>query len=1005
MSDTMKHPRHWRSLDELAEASLDTALAAGPEMAAAATADGAAELSVDGVSRRQFIALMGASTALAGAGLEGCIRKPVEHILPFANRPEFLVPGKPVYYASTFQLGSTVAGVVVENQDGRPTKVEGNPDHQGSLGAASTFAQASVFGFYDPERSRTPWRGDSPTDWAAAWTAFEEAIAPARAAGGEGLAVVVDSVMSPTHRAQLAELARTMPKARLVLSDRLWPQNALDGAAMVAGAKALAVPSLANAKVIVALDGDVLVSEGDAVRNARDFALGRAVDVPKPDMNRLYAIGPLFDATAAMADHRLRVRASEVGTVLRGLVLALLDTPGVEAASGAAGLKGALGAVALDEKRSAFVKALARDMVARKGQAVVLTGQRQPAWVHALAHVANSLVGADGKTVAWRRDADRFAGLSVAELKADLDSGAVKTVVIIGANPVHDADGDLGFAASLSKAPFVVHAGLYRDETGSVAHLHLPLAHYLEAWGDARSEGGVASLVQPLIAPLFGSPSAIELTARLSNAAAPSGYDAVRATWARAQGGSLDEAAWRRWLHSGIVDVPVSNEAVTPSYAELGAKLPAAAPAAAGFEVVFALDSRILDGRFANNGWLQELPDTVTKLTWDNAALISAKTAGSLGVAPGQMLRVKAGAGEVELPAWVAPGVADDTVVLPLGFGRKGLGSVATGAGFDVYPLTSAATPWFGAATVTNGSGTYELAVTQTHDRMEPGFGFPARPLVREATIDHFREEPRFVEKAEIMAAEKIRSPFQSPEFKAPQQWGMSIDLNACTGCNACTMACNAENNVPVVGKARVLKGREMHWIRIDRYYVGDEPDEPQAVVQPVGCQQCETAPCETVCPVAATTHSPDGLNDMAYNRCVGTRYCANNCPFKVRRFNFFNFNLDIDPVAQMQKNPDVTLRFRGVMEKCTYCTQRISEAKIAAKVAGTDMVEDGVIQTACQQTCPTGAIVFGDVKDPNSRVSRLKASPRNYVMLRELNLVPRTSYLARIRNPNPELV
>ncbi|MEZ4266043.1 MAG: 4Fe-4S dicluster domain-containing protein [Myxococcota bacterium] len=1001
----MKHPRHWRSLDELAEASLDTALAAGPEMAAAQSADGAAEMTVDGVSRRQFIALMGASTALAGAGLEGCIRKPVEHILPFANRPEYLVPGKPVFYASSYQLGATVAGVVVENQDGRPTKIEGNPDHPASLGAASSFAQASVLGFYDPERSRTPWHKDAAISWDAAWAAFEEGIAPARASGGEGLALVVDSVMSPTHRAQLAELKRTLPKARIVLSDRLWPAQAVAGAALAAGPKAVAVPSLADAKVIVVLDGDVLVSEGDSTRHARDFATGRAVDVPKPDMNRLYVVGPVFDATAAMADHRLRVRASEVGTVLRGLVLALLDTPGVGSAPGADGLKGALGTPALDEKRAAFVKALARDMVARKGQAVVMTGERQPAWVHALAHVANSLVGADGKTVSWRRDSDALEGQSLSELKAGLDDGSVKTVVVLGANPVYDAAGDLGFAASLAKASFVAHAGLYRDETGAVAHLHLPLAHYLEAWGDVRSQSGVASLVQPLIAPLYGSPSSIELTARVATGQATPGYDIVRAFWAKAQGGSLDERAWRRWLHSGLIDVPVGGEAVTPSYGELAAKIPAAAPAADGFEAVFALDSRILDGRFANNGWLQELPDTITKLTWDNAALMSAKTAGSLGVTPGQMVRVKTAAGELELPAWVAPGVAENTVILPLGFGRKNLGSVAASAGFDVYPLTSSASAGFSAATVVKGAGFYDLAVTQTHDRMEPGFDYPARPLVREATIDHFREEPRFVEKAEIMAAEKIRSPFKSPEFKAPQQWGMSIDLNACTGCNACTMACNAENNIPVVGKAQVLKGREMHWIRIDRYYVGNEPDEPQAVVQPVGCQQCETAPCETVCPVAATTHSPDGLNDMAYNRCVGTRYCANNCPFKVRRFNFFNFNLDIDPVAQMQKNPDVTIRFRGVMEKCTYCTQRISEAKIAAKVAGTDVVADGTIQTACQQTCPTGAIVFGDVLDPNSRVSRQKASPRNYVMLRELNLVPRTSYLARIRNPNPELV
>ncbi|MCB9728664.1 MAG: 4Fe-4S dicluster domain-containing protein [Deltaproteobacteria bacterium] len=1005
MSDTMKHPRHWRSLDELSTASLDAATAAGSEMAAAQTLDGAAELTVDGVSRRQFIALMGASTALAGVGLEGCVRKPVEHILPFAHRPENMVPGRPIYYASTWQLGTSVAGVVVESQDGRPTKVEGNPEHPASRGPASTFAQASVFGFYDPERSRTPMRGDAPATWDQAWATFDEALAPVRAAGGEGLALVVDTVMSPTHRAQLAELSRTMPKARIFVSDRLWPAEAFAGAAMVGGPKALAVPSLAGAKVIVALDGDVLVSEGDALRHARDFAAGRAVDVPKPDMNRLYAIGPVFDATAAMADHRLRVRASEVGTVLRALVATLLDTPGVDAGS-AGGLKAALGTPALDDKQAAFVKALARDMVARKGQAVVLTGHRQPAWVHALAHLANTLVGADGKTVTWRRDADRVEGQTLAELKAGLDDGSIKSVVVIGANPAYDAPGELKLAASLAKAGFIAHAGLYRDETGALAHLHMPLSHYLEAWGDLSTLAGEQSVVQPLIAPLYGSPSPIELTARLLTGQPAKGLDLVRATWTRASGGGLDERAWRRWLHSGLIDAPAPGGSVTPSYAQLGANIPAPAAAPAGYEVVFTLDSRVLDGRFANNGWLQELPDTITKLTWDNAALVSAKTAGELGVVPGQMVKVGAGSGSVELPVWVAPGVAERTVVLPLGFGRKNLGSVAEGAGFDVYPLTTHGSPWLAAgASVAAGVGSYELATTQTHDRLEPGFDFPARPLVREATISHYEEEPRFVEAAELMPPDDIRSPFQQPALTGAQQWGMTIDLNACTGCNACTMACNAENNIVVVGKARVLKGREMHWIRIDRYYVGDDPDEPQAVVQPVNCQQCETAPCETVCPVAATTHSPEGLNDMAYNRCVGTRYCSNNCPFKVRRFNFFNYNLDIDAVAQMQKNPDVTLRFRGVMEKCTYCTQRISEARIAAKVAGSDVIADGVIQTACQQTCPTNAIVFGDLRDPQSRVSQLKASPRNYVLLRELNVQPRTSYLARIRNPNPELV
>ncbi|MGM0577299.1 MAG: TAT-variant-translocated molybdopterin oxidoreductase [Myxococcota bacterium] len=998
MSDTKKTRRQWRSLEELASPPGPSAPPA-PEF----TPD-AAELEVDGVSRRKFMGLMGASAALAGTGIAGCVRKPAEHIMPFARRPEDRIPGRPNFYATAFQLGAAVQALVVESQDGRPTKIEGNPEHPGSLGAASTYAQASILGLYDPERSTKPYHGEQQTTWKKAWAAFDETLAAARDNDCASMALVVESVVSPTFRGLLSSFKEAFPQVRIVVSDPAWPANARAGAALAAGDRAAARYDLEGAKVVVSLDSDFLHTEGDAVAAARHFSDGRRVEGPKDEMNRLYAVGPMFSVTAAMADHRLAVKGTRVGDFLQALASELLDGHGMNAP----GAAGKLGDATFDAhpRGTEHVKAIAKDLLDNRGRSVVVVGERQPAWVHALGHMVNTMIGADGKHVHWYTEDDLPELHSVAELAEALDTGDCDTVIVLGANPAYTAPADLELGDKLSRAEAVFHAGTHRDETARVAHWHLPTSHYLESWGDLRAADGTVSIVQPLIAPLHKTSSILELAARIVEGKWLTGHDLVKGFWQDATDGALSDENWRRWLHRGVADLPAREAGPSPTYQGLAGAVPGDAGDAEGFEIDFILDPTIFDGRFANNGWLQEIPDPITKLTWDNAALIAPKTAGRLGVTAGDMLTVSHGGRSLELPAWPTPGVAEDTVVLPLGYGRKSLGVVAADCGFDTYTLRTTGAQWFASgASVTKAAGTYTLATTQHHDTLEPGFGYDKRPMAREATLAEYREHPKFVEDGEILEPEMIRSPFEEPALTGKQQWGMSIDLNACIGCNACTVACNSENNIPVVGKERVLEGREMHWIRIDRYYVGDDPDQPDAVVQPVPCMQCENAPCETVCPVAATTHSPDGLNDMAYNRCIGTRYCANNCPFKVRRFNFFNFNQDVHPLHQMQKNPDVTVRFRGVMEKCTYCVQRINQAQIDAKVDGDGVVEDGAIQTACQQTCPTGAIVFGDVADPDSRVSRAKKQPRDYVMMSELNVKPRTSYLAKLRNPNPELV
>ncbi len=983
-------------------------------------ADGADVVEMNDVSRREFLGVMGASLALAGLSTTGCthLRKTPEEILPYARRPEDLVPGRAMFFATAAHVAGSVLGLLVESHEGRPTKIEGNPDHPMSLGGTSVWAQAEILGFYDPDRSTSATQGASASTVDAAIAALAARLAEAKASGGLG--IVTDARPSRTRQRLIDALAAATPGTRVFVSDAT-ARTASAAGARLAGAPAgtRAVPDLSKAAVIAAFDADFLGTDGDAVRHSRHFASRRKPEDPSAEMNRLYAVEAAFTLTGALADHRLRVKSSRVAGVLAALATRL----GVPADAAAA-----LAAARVDDADKRFLDALADDLRRAGSSALVLVGERQPAAAHALAHLIHEQLGAIGNTVSVVADAAP-AGEGLAALAEALRGGSVKTLVVLGANPAHDAPGDLKMAEAIGACGFSLHLGLTRDETARACQWHVPQAHWLEAWDDLVAADGTVAITQPLIAPLHGGISDIELLARASGDASPA-LALVQAT------AGLDAAAWKAGLQKGVIPGAAPAVAAAPAsprdLAPLAAALAAIPAAGDGLEADFILDMSILDGRYANNAWLQELPDPMTKMTWDNVVSVSKATAAKLSVKDGDVLEVKTPAGATTIPVFVAPGIADDVLVLPLGYGRADLGRVANGVGSSVAALRAAASPYWASATASATGRRVKLATTQEHGTLYEDHGphLERADLVRETRLDQWREEPMFIREMDIVSDELLANQlFKSPNQVDGQQWGMTIDLSACTGCSACTIACQAENNIPVVGRDRVLQGREMHWIRVDRYFRGPEENPDAAIHQPVPCMQCETAPCEQVCPVAATTHSTDGLNDMVYNRCIGTRYCANNCPYKVRRFNFFNYAREndtlmlpgepvddrpiLDQVFQknqpatllaLQRNPNVTVRFRGVMEKCTYCVQRISRSRIDAKVHGDGVIPDGGVVTACQQACPADAIAFGDINDPKSRVSRLKATSRNYTMLTELRTRPRTSYLARVRNPNPAL-
>ncbi len=987
------------------------------------------------LGRRKFFGVVGATGA---AGLAtGCIRKPTEHILPFAKRPEDRIPGKAEYYATANQIGSTVVGLLVESQDGRPIKIEGNPRHENSGGATDAWIQATVLSLYDPDRSVGPMRNEGgelvDTDWGAAGEAIGAALAAAPQ--GQGVGLVLRDVMSPTMLATIRAFQDKYPKARLFLSDPATDANRRDTAETLIGEGARLSFKIDRATTLFAVDCDFLSTDADHIRLAQEYAVRRHVEKPGDTMSRLYAIEPHFTITGAQADHYLPVTAHRIGHVLMGLARELATVHGAKFDDAINGL--ITGSPELEGEEAKFVKFLAADLKAsadaKNATGVVMVGERQPPWVHALGVAINSAMMFFGRSARahYQDNAVPMEGLQA--LAAALGNKAINTVIVLGANPVYDTPGALDIGNLLSQASLVVHAGDSLDDTARIAHWHLPLSHYLETWGDLESSAGTVSICQPLIDPLFDTRSEIEILNWITTGKETAGLDLVQATWREALGNAYSDREWRRWLHDGVAaGVPRSGKAIRVEHWDKAAELVEAGLNTAspeGWELNFHVCPKVIDGRMANNMWLQELPHPMSKLTWDNAVYLSETEASQLGVSNCDLVKVEVGGRSITAPVWIAPGQAPKTISIGLGYGREKFGRHADGAGVNAYPLQAGENPWFvGGAQVTKVVGRRMIYSTQDHGSMHPGVSYtgedqpdnvgltyPTRPIVRETTVDGYKKNPDFAQEGDLMAEENLKSLWDhnegvigAPELKGIQQWGLVIDLNKCTGCNTCTIACQAENNIATVGRSEIANGRELHWIRLDRYFSGDS-SRPQAIIQPMLCQHCETAPCESVCPVNATNHSPEGLNDMAYNRCVGTRYCANNCPYKVRRFNFFNYNRRMDetngPIQNMVRNPDVTVRFRGVIEKCTYCVQRINEAKIQAHVNGVDVVKDGDIVTACQQACPTKAITFGDIADPETKVAKLRAQDRNYNVLQDLLTRPRTTYLGRVRNPNPDYV
>ncbi|MEZ5979585.1 MAG: TAT-variant-translocated molybdopterin oxidoreductase [Planctomycetota bacterium] len=1095
--------------------------------------------SSDGFDRRRFLQVMGASVALAGA--QSC-RWEKTNILPLSARPDDRVPGIPAHYATCFELGGVAQPLVVTSYDGRPIKVEGNDLHGQSNGAASTFAQASLLEVYDPDRSPAPVKkGAESVDMADLEAALVDIRAKHASKRGAGLAFLSHTTSSPAMAELRRALAQQLPDATFTQYDALHRDHELDGARAAYGAPLRSVYDLSKATRIACFDADILGEHPAMVAHARAFALRRRPEGPGYDgvdfadrgetMNRLYCVEPRYTVTGSNADHRLPVRAEQVGAVLAALEAELVKGGlAVPAGSGAANEmpQGSLFAEGSPVRR--FVAALAKDLAAHRGASLVAVGGTQSPSVHALAHRINAMLGNVGTTVnlVAEPDGERTNSERAIEELVDRMQGAqVGTLVILGGNPVYDAPRGRDFAKALERVETTIHLSVHRNETSKACTWHVPAAHYLESWGDALAWDGSYCVAQPLIRPIFGGRSALELVGRLVHGEWRDGQQLVR-EGCQARTGFKSDKAWSKVIHDGYVadsaapHVNASLRAVAPlSFS--GPPVTAGIPTNGQLELVLHGDACMYDGRFANNGWLQELPDFMTKLTWDNAAMISPATAQALGVTTRDLVRLTIAGRKVDCAVYVMPGQAAGTVSLALGYGRTAAGRVGgdadhgvVSAGFDAYALTSDGTIGHASGLQVDKLGTqYQLAMTAEHHMIDASGakerdgewldpdkegGYPERGLLTAAAIMAFNDESRSRGRVAELVRETTHEKYQGylaaveakggraaiaaashegghaaeassanghaadqvhgghgqdktvhadaadghgaeahgadahgegghhdldpnpiKRFSGPpllalwqrhsydgHRWGMSIDLSACTGCNACVVACQSENNIPVVGTDQVARGREMQWIRIDRYFSGD-PDDPQVARQPINCLQCEDAPCEEVCPVAATTHSDEGLNDMAYNRCIGTRYCSNNCPVKVRRFNYFNFHKDLkssdNDLKRMMYNPEVTVRSRGVMEKCTFCVQRVQNAKIKAKTEGRRPLRDGEIVTACQQTCPADAIRFGDLADQHSVVSKAHASERSYKLLEFLNIRPRTAHLARITNPNPALV
>ncbi|HWN08143.1 MAG TPA: TAT-variant-translocated molybdopterin oxidoreductase [Pyrinomonadaceae bacterium] len=1037
--------KYWRSLEELADA---------PEFREFVEREypQQAEEWNDPFERRTFLKLMGASLALAG--LSGCAFQPPEKIVPYVTQPEG-TPGKSLFYATASSLGGIATPLLARSNEGRPTKVEGNPDHPNSRngdpqdrGSSATdiFAQASILSLYDPDRSQTPMFREVARPWTTFVGEIRTVLDEQRPKQGSGMRFLTETITSPSVAAQLKAILAEFPQAKWHQYEPVNNDNARAGAVAAFGQPVNTIYDFSKADRILSLDADFLAAHPGTLKYARDFAARRRITEGKKEMSRLYVIESTPTTTGAAADHHWAVKPSEL----------LKAANSVAAGAGVSGVSGDSSLHGLD--------AVARDLQQHKGASIVIAGREAPPAVHALAHAMNAALGNVGKTVFYTDPIEANPvdqRQSLQELVNDIDGGRVELLVIVGGNPVYNTPADLKLDKNrlLKDNMRRIHLSQYKDETSELCHWHIPEAHYLEAWSDTRSFDGTVSIVQPLIEPLYQNKSVHELLAVFTPKYDQKPYEIIREYWqgsgrrpqipiSNELAGSIRQLAgagaatataqptpapaapsddfeswWRQCVHDGFVpnttlaakSVSASTGGISPEAGRMPA-LPAGT-----FEIVFRTDPTIYDGRFANNGWLQELPKPLTKITWDNAALISPNTANQLGIT--KTIGEKGGDIHVDtlkithagrtiseaVPTWITPGHPDGVVTLHLGYGRRRAGRVGNDHGFSAYEIRTSDSPWSASGVqVEKGTEQHLLAVTQLHFNMEDrDFSKEDRDILRSQTLEEYLHHGPDNHKTHIPREDETL--YDPKEFDYKQQgmgyaWGMAIDLNNCVGCNACTIACQSENNIPVVGKEQVVRSREMHWIRVDTYFKGDDAAHPESTnFMPVPCMHCENAPCEPVCPVHATVHSAEGLNDMVYNRCVGTKYCSNNCPYKVRRFNFLLYQDWETPTYQLMRNPDVSVRSRGVMEKCTYCVQRIQGAKIQSELEGRK-VRDGEIVTACQAVCPTEAIVFGDVNDPNSKVSKLKAEQRNYGLLADLNTKPRTSYLSALRNPNPEL-
>ena len=981
--------KYWRSIDELSNS---------PEFQAAVEKEfpSAAQEWVDPVSRRGFMKLMGASMALAG--LAGCTKQPDEPIYPYVKAPEDLILGKPMYFATAHPFPTGAVPLLVKSDEFRPIKLDGNPEHPYNHGGSDPYTQGSLLNLYDPDRAQhVTFRGEN-REWAEFAQALREAAVASK--DGSGIYFLSATITSPTLARQWKALQAAYPKATLVQYD-----PAIAGTWLESGPATQY--SLADADVVVSLDADFL--SGASFPGFHKLVAEYAARRKNPEkLNRVYAIESSTTTTGMKAEHRLGLRASEIPAFAAALAAAV--GAGVSAPS-----------YAWTGEQQKFLAALAKDLKANAGKCVVIPGLYQDPKVAEIATVINSALGNVGKTVTISSEtavpvpSNQLASFKA--LAADLNAGKVNWLVALDSNPVYTAPAGLNFTDAFNKAKVTAQLGQHYSETGREAEWQIPAAHYLESWSDARAYDGTVSVVQPMIEPLYGGRTAHDVFQTLLDQPTLSAYEAVRTTQKANIKGDF-ETGWRKALHDGWIADTAYAVANIPQK-DFNALVPAPSPKDS-FEIIFRPDPTIYDGRYANNGWLQELPKPVTNLSWDNAAIISAATLTKLGVEEDDIVEIATAGGKVKAPVIVAPGHPDNSVTVYLGYGRPHAGRVGSseGLGFNAYLIRTADAPFYTAGTVKKVDGKWGIAITKSHyqdhrgamfgqqgtgnNSLEADEALGPRGIIRYATLEEFKKNPEFAHEGEGRETPTMDTTL-FPNWRYDENaWGMSIDMNSCTGCNACIVSCYAENNIAVVGKQQVRVGRNMQWLRIDTYFEGDL-SAPRAHFQPMACQHCENAPCEQVCPVGATVHTPEGLNTMVYNRCVGTRYCSNNCPYKVRRFNFLLFSDFETESLKLMRNPDVSVRSRGVMEKCSYCVQRITVARIEAD-KDNRAIRDGEVQTACQQACPASAITFGNINDKTSRVAALRKDERSYQVLADQNTRPRTTYVAAVLNPNSEL-